>query len=88
MNVTAVESSPSATIAYDGNHELPQLEFKSRAVQFINTWACQVWYTSNCCAHRPRQLLQSGHPREIHVQAESRLCRSGAFRQSIGGRRN
>jgi hypothetical protein len=32
MDVTAVESSTLATIAYDGNHELLQLEFSSRAV--------------------------------------------------------
>ena len=32
MNVTAVESSTLATIAYDGNRELLQLEFNSRAV--------------------------------------------------------
>jgi len=32
MDVTAVESSTLATIAYDGNRELLQLEFSSRAV--------------------------------------------------------
>jgi hypothetical protein len=32
MNVIAVESSTLATIAYDGNRELLQLEFNSRAV--------------------------------------------------------
>jgi hypothetical protein len=32
MNVTAVESSTLATIAYDGNRQLLQLEFSSRAV--------------------------------------------------------
>ena len=32
MNVTAVESSTLATIAYDGNRELLQLEFNSLAV--------------------------------------------------------
>jgi KTSC domain-containing protein len=32
MNVTAVESSTLATIAYDEIHELLQLEFHSRAL--------------------------------------------------------
>jgi hypothetical protein len=32
MNVTAVESSTLATIAYDGTRELLQLEFNSRAL--------------------------------------------------------
>ena len=32
MNVTAVESSTLATIAYDRSHELLQLEFNSRAI--------------------------------------------------------
>ena len=32
MNITAVESSTLATIAYDRNRELLQLEFNSRAL--------------------------------------------------------
>ena len=32
MNVTAVESSTLATVAYDGARELLQLEFRSRAI--------------------------------------------------------
>lgn len=32
MNVTAVESTTLAALAYDGMHEVLQLEFRSRAI--------------------------------------------------------
>ena len=32
MNMTAVESSTLAALAYDENHEVLQLEFRSRAI--------------------------------------------------------